>query len=72
MLVLFYATPSLRLYNSGIVHLYASTILVLYCELYACTVLHYSFSHLYTSMPLNLFASMPLRLYAFSPLWVEA
>ena len=53
--------------------------LMLYCELYASTLLCYSFSmrihlyafmplHLYTSTPLQLYASTLLRLYASTPL----
>ena len=51
--------------------LYGSTALVLYCELYACTVLHYSFStpvHLYAFMPLHLYTSSPVLLYTSTPL----
>ena len=51
-------------------HFYASMILVLYRELYAYTVLSYSFSmplHLYASTP-HLYASTPLCLTTFTPL----
>ena len=61
MLAPFNATPSLCLYTS--------TILVLYCELYACTVLCYSFP---MPRPLRLYASTPLHLYASTPLRLNA
>ena len=50
--------------------LYGSIALVLYCELYSCTVLRYSFSmpvHLYTSMPVHLYACTLLNLYTSTP-----
>ena len=48
IVVLLYTTPSL--------HLYTCTILVLYCELYVCTVLRHSFS-----TPLCLYTSTSVR-----------
>ena len=45
--------------------------LMLYCELYASTLLCYSFSmriHLYAFMPLHLYASTTLCLYTSTPL----
>ena len=55
---------TLLCYFSMRIHLYAFTILVLWCSLYACTVLRYSFStpvHLYTFTPVHLYASTLVR-----------
>ena len=68
MLVLFYATPSLRLYTSTPLCLYASTRPCLYSStplpLYTCAP-----QHLYTSTSLHLYASTPLHLYSSTPLF---
>ena len=68
MLVLFYATPSLRLYTSTPVHLYTFTPVHLYTSmpvlLFTSTPLH-----LYSSTPLRLYTSRSLHLYSCTPLF---
>ena len=56
MLVLFYATPSLRLYDSGIIVLWSI------CLYYFTLLL------LYASTPVRRYASTPLHLYTSRPL----
>ena len=77
-LLLFYATPSLRIHTSTPVWFWYCTVnymLVLFyatpLRLYTSTVLRLYTSkplRLYASTPLRLYASMPLRLYASTPL----